>query len=184
MVLLDSDGFLTQLTRMLEKSREKGVVYVTMKRCEFICHASRTARVQLGGQHCSGAAAISSERLPCTTLADAGLEAKREAPVDPADCRCLMRAVHGNAKVSTQIAAKDHRRFMKSYANIMKVCGCSVPRRAHGDALHSLLLEAAAGTSESRARGGSGVDANSHAYQCSCANNDAGEGHARTRTHR
>lgn len=36
MVLLDSDGFLTQLTRMLEKSREKGVVYVTMKRCELI----------------------------------------------------------------------------------------------------------------------------------------------------
>jgi len=33
MTLLDSDGFLTQLTRMLEKSREKGGVMVTMKRC-------------------------------------------------------------------------------------------------------------------------------------------------------
>ena len=34
MVLHDADGFLTQLTRMLERSREKGAVYVTMKRCE------------------------------------------------------------------------------------------------------------------------------------------------------
>ena len=34
-MLHDADGFLTQLTRMLERSREKGAVYVTMKRCAF-----------------------------------------------------------------------------------------------------------------------------------------------------
>ena len=33
MVLLDADAFLTQLTRILEKSRDSGTIYVTMKRC-------------------------------------------------------------------------------------------------------------------------------------------------------
>eukprot|EP00962_Isochrysis_galbana_P018391 scaffold5310_cov114-Isochrysis_galbana.AAC.9 len=76
---------------------------------------------------------------------DAGPEAKKGGAVDPADCRCLVRAVLGNGKVSTMIAAKDHRRFMKSYANIMKVCGGSGPRRAHGGAVALLLAEASAG---------------------------------------
>ena len=33
MVLLDSDAFLTHLTRILEKSRGTGTVQITMKRC-------------------------------------------------------------------------------------------------------------------------------------------------------
>eukprot|EP00966_Prymnesium_polylepis_P004784 109825-Prymnesium_polylepis.1 len=33
MTLLDPDAFLTQLTRILEKSRGNGTLYVTMKRC-------------------------------------------------------------------------------------------------------------------------------------------------------
>ena len=33
MVLLDQDSFLTQLTKILEKSRETGTIYVTFKRC-------------------------------------------------------------------------------------------------------------------------------------------------------
>ncbi|EOD20134.1 hypothetical protein EMIHUDRAFT_59293, partial [Emiliania huxleyi CCMP1516] len=91
MVLHDADGFLTQLTRMLERSREKGAVYVTMKRCAF------------------------APAAPAAGVA-------RLSPVDPADCRCLVRAVLGSTKAtaSTMVAAKDHRRFMKSYANIMK----------------------------------------------------------------
>lgn len=32
MVVLQPDAFLTQLTRILER-REKGTIYVTMKRC-------------------------------------------------------------------------------------------------------------------------------------------------------
>eukprot|EP00965_Chrysotila_dentata_P213526 6187668-Pleurochrysis_carterae.AAC.5 len=36
MVLLDADAFLTQLTRILESTRTKGTMYVTMKRCALL----------------------------------------------------------------------------------------------------------------------------------------------------
>ncbi|EOD34574.1 hypothetical protein EMIHUDRAFT_59302, partial [Emiliania huxleyi CCMP1516] len=82
MVLHDADGFLTQLTRMLERSREKGAVYVTMKRCAFAPAAPAAAAARLSRARASRCAAC--------------------------------------PKASTMVAAKDHRRFMKSYANIMK----------------------------------------------------------------
>ena len=41
--------------------------------------------------------------------------------VDPSEWRCLVRAVGGSKKISAMVAAKDHRRFMQSYGNIMKV---------------------------------------------------------------
>ena len=41
--------------------------------------------------------------------------------VDPSEWRCLVRAVGTNKKISAMVAAKDHRRFMQSYGNIMKV---------------------------------------------------------------
>ena len=53
--------------------------------------------------------------------ADGGIEGRKGLPVDPADCRCLVRVVGAKQKVSTLIAAKDHRRFAQSYGNIMKV---------------------------------------------------------------
>ena len=33
MVLLDQDAFLNQLTKILEKTRSTGTIYVTFKRC-------------------------------------------------------------------------------------------------------------------------------------------------------
>ena len=80
MVLLDPDAFLTQFTRILEKSRAKGTIYVTLKRY-------------------------------------AGKEGKNVDAVDPADCRCLVRAVGSKQKISCMLAAKDYR-FMKAYGNI------------------------------------------------------------------
>ena len=41
--------------------------------------------------------------------------------VDPSEWRCLVRAVGTKKKISAMVAAKDHRRFMQSYGNIMKV---------------------------------------------------------------
>ena len=83
-MLLDPDAFLTQFTRILEKSRAKGTIYVTLKRY-------------------------------------AGKEGKNVDAVDPADCRCLVRAVGSKQKISCMLAAKDYRRFMKSYGNILKI---------------------------------------------------------------
>ena len=84
MVLLDADAFLTQLTRILEKSRDSGTIYVTMKRY-------------------------------------AGKEGKSRGGVNPSECRCLVRAIGAKKKISAMVAAKDHRRFMKSYGNILKI---------------------------------------------------------------
>ena len=108
MVLLDPDAFLTQLTRVLEKNRSGGTIYVTMKRCAR-ARSNRRPRPAARSFHAARAAA------------DAGVEGKKGLPVDPADCRCLVRAVGAKQKFSTLIAAKDHRRFAQSYGNIMKV---------------------------------------------------------------
>ena len=83
-MLLDPDAFLTQFTRILEKSRAKGTIYVTLKRY-------------------------------------AGKEGKNVDAVDPADCRCLVRAVGSKQKISCMLASKDYRRFMKAYGNILKI---------------------------------------------------------------
>ena len=44
MVLLEPDAFLTQLTRILEKSRSSGTIYVTMKRRASHAFATRHPR--------------------------------------------------------------------------------------------------------------------------------------------
>ena len=48
MVLLDADAFLTQLTRILESTREKGTMYVTMKRCAHRLPSSPSRDAQSG----------------------------------------------------------------------------------------------------------------------------------------
>lgn len=35
MTLLDQDSFLNQLTKILEKSKTSGTIYVTFKKCEI-----------------------------------------------------------------------------------------------------------------------------------------------------
>ncbi len=72
--------------------------------------------------HARARAAPRSSRAPLPPVrADAGKAGKIGAAFEPADCRCLVRAVYGKQKISAMIAAKDHRRFMKSYGNILKV---------------------------------------------------------------
>ena len=61
--------------------------------------------------------------------ADAGKDGKMGADVDPSDCRCLVRAVGDKKKISAMVSAKDHRRFMQSYGNIMKVSLDSLKKR-------------------------------------------------------
>jgi signal recognition particle subunit SRP14 len=42
---------------------------------------------------------------------------------------CLVRAVCGTKKLSCMITAKEHRRFMQSYGNILKVSLDSLKKR-------------------------------------------------------
>jgi hypothetical protein len=57
----------------------------------------------------------------CAIASDAGKEGKLGGEVDPADCRCLVRAVGAKQKISAMIGGKEYRRFMQSYGNIMKI---------------------------------------------------------------
>ena len=66
---------------------------------------------------------------PCLTIFSpvfvylcSGVEGKTShAGVNPADIRCLVRAVGAKQKISAMISSKDYRRFMQSYGNILKV---------------------------------------------------------------
>ena len=60
----------------------------------------------------------------------AGVDGKKShAGVDPADYRCLVRAVGAKQKISAMISAKDLKRFMQSYGNILKVSLDSLKRK-------------------------------------------------------
>lgn len=61
--------------------------------------------------------------------ADAGKEAKAGGDVDPADCKCLIRAIGNKKKISAMIPAKDHAKFMQSYGNILKISLDSLKKR-------------------------------------------------------
>ena len=54
MTLLDQDSFLNQLTKILEKSRGTGTIYVTFKKCE-----------RSPAPSCSTAVGIARARVPC-----------------------------------------------------------------------------------------------------------------------
>ena len=61
--------------------------------------------------------------------ADAGKEAKKGGEVDPAECKCLIRAIGNKKKISAMISAKDHVKFMQSYGNILKISLDSLKKR-------------------------------------------------------
>ena len=94
MVLLDQHAFLTQLTKILEKSRSAGTIYVTFKRNVPGVKTAATA-----------------------------------TPEQLANTGCLVRAVGAKQKISCMITAKEHRGFMQSYGNILKVSLDSLKKR-------------------------------------------------------
>lgn len=108
MTLMDNDAFLTNLTRILEKSRAKGSVQITMKRCAHTrFHALLCCNPKLSHD--------------AMRHADAGKAGKNNNEVDPADCKCLIRAIGNKKKISAMVSAKDYQKFMQSYGNILKI---------------------------------------------------------------
>lgn len=53
----------------------------------------------------------------------------KPTPDNLAKQACLVRAVGGKQKISCMITAKEHRRFMQSYGNILKVSLDSLKKR-------------------------------------------------------
>ncbi|KXJ17807.1 signal recognition particle 14 kDa protein [Exaiptasia diaphana] len=93
MVLLDNDGFLTQLTYLLQKSRSSGSVNITLKK-----YNGQTKPKPRGSKKTSKLTSVEQE----------------------GESRCLFRAARGNKKISTVVFSKDINRFHLAYANVLK----------------------------------------------------------------
>ncbi|KAG8462081.1 hypothetical protein KFE25_011531 [Diacronema lutheri] len=92
-MLLEQDSFLNQLIKLFDRSRDKGSVFITMKR-----HTGTLSRKSRKAQ------------------AD-----EEKASGESLESKVLVRAVAGKAKFSTLVPAKDHARFSTSLMNISKV---------------------------------------------------------------
>ncbi|EDO37402.1 predicted protein [Nematostella vectensis] len=93
MVLLDNDGFLTQLTYLLQKSRTAGSVYITVKKYNGQTRPKPRA---------------SKKHAKLTSVEHEG------------ESKCLFRATNGKKKLSTIVNTKDVNRFQLAYANVLK----------------------------------------------------------------
>eukprot|EP01018_Ginkgo_biloba_P015478 Gb_20640 [translate_table: standard] len=103
MVLLDSDPFLTELTKMYERNRDKGSVWVTLKRSDLQRKKKRKLDGEAGDRQGS------------------------------ADYRCLVRATDGKKVISTTLSAKDHQRFQAAYATVLKAHMDALKKRERKD---------------------------------------------------
>lgn len=91
MVLLENESFLSELTKLFQKYRSSGSVYITMKRYDG--HVKPKPR---------------PEKLAANPIQP------------PAEYKCLLRAHAGSKKIATVINAKDVNRFQLAYANLLK----------------------------------------------------------------
>ncbi|KAM5338694.1 signal recognition particle 14 kDa protein isoform 1-T1 [Glossophaga mutica] len=101
MVLLESEQFLTELTRLFQKCRLSGSVFITLKKCLWQCSSG------------------------CVFPADDG----RTKPIprkgsvegfEPSDNKCLLRATDGKKKISTVVSSKEVNKFQMAYSNLLR----------------------------------------------------------------
>eukprot|EP00246_Nothoceros_aenigmaticus_P008856 TRINITY_DN23_c0_g1_i1.p1 TRINITY_DN23_c0_g1~~TRINITY_DN23_c0_g1_i1.p1 ORF type:complete len:119 (-),score=21.74 TRINITY_DN23_c0_g1_i1:275-631(-) len=92
MVFLEPDPFLTELTKLYERNRQSGTVWVTLKRSTL----KKTKKPKSG-------------------------DGQEGASVPEAsDYRCLVRASDGKRKISASLSPKDHQRFQMAYATVLR----------------------------------------------------------------
>lgn len=88
-MILDHDGFLTELTKLYRSNTDAGSVWVTSKRC--------AVAVDAAGQR----------SMP-----------KRSSIKDP-ESMCLVRATDGKRKISTLVSHAEAGRFASQHANVL-----------------------------------------------------------------
>eukprot|EP00899_Mesostigma_viride_P018992 jgi/Mesvir1/27094/Mv20779-RA.1 len=109
MVHLEPDPFLNELTKLFEKTKTTGTVFLTMKRSS----CKHPTRKNMGETGKSGGGK--------------GGKSDHHHHVSHDDQKCLVRATDGKKrKISTTITAKEVVRFQMAYATLLK---------AHMDAL-------------------------------------------------
>lgn len=109
-MLLESDHFLVELTKLFQQQRLKngGSLSLTMKR--FDGRTKPTAKLtkkQRLEQKKAGATSTSPSSTPATAH-------------ETIEYKCLVRANYGSKKLSTVVSAKDINRFQLAYANLLK----------------------------------------------------------------
>lgn len=98
MVLLENDNFLSELTRMFARGREKGSIVLTMKKYDGRDKPKpRKAKTSRPG----GAAASSSSE-------------------SVSEYKCLLRAQLSSKKISTVVSSKDVNKFVLAYNSLLK----------------------------------------------------------------
>ncbi|KAK1338916.1 hypothetical protein QTO34_019584 [Cnephaeus nilssonii] len=111
MVLLESEQFLTELTRLFQKCRLSGSVFITLKKCKQL--STRPGRAGRSGE---------AERCP-------SLDDGRTKPIprkgsvegfEPSDNKCLLRATDGKKKISTVVSSKEVNKFQMAYSNLLR----------------------------------------------------------------
>ncbi|CAG0878542.1 unnamed protein product [Darwinula stevensoni] len=101
MVLLENEAFLSELTRLFQRTRNKGSVTITMKRYD-----GRTKPIPKKKKEGKGG---KKGKTPMTL-----------SPESPAEYMCLFRAKHNSQKISTVVHAKDVNKFQLAYCNVLK----------------------------------------------------------------
>ncbi|XP_067133452.1 signal recognition particle 14 kDa protein-like [Centruroides vittatus] len=91
MVLLENEAFLSELTRLFQKGRNSGSMYLTMKRYD-----GRTK----------------PKPKPSNVPVSPSMQVN--------EFKCLIKAKLGNKKLTTVVSAKDVNKFQLAYANLLK----------------------------------------------------------------
>jgi len=98
MVLLENDGFLSELTRMFVRGREKGSIILTMKKYDG--RDKPKPRKPKSTRPGGAAASSSSESVN--------------------EYKCLLRAQLSSKKISTVVSSKDVNKFVLAYNSLLK----------------------------------------------------------------
>jgi len=98
MVLLENDNFLSELTRMFARGRDKGSIVLTMKKYDG--RDKPKPRKAKSARPGGAAASSSSESV--------------------SEYKCLLRAQLSSKKISTVVSSKDVNKFVLAYNSLLK----------------------------------------------------------------
>ncbi|CAI5534379.1 unnamed protein product [Closterium sp. Naga37s-1] len=102
-MLLEPDPFLNELTKLYERHKGAGTVWVTLKR-------SNLRKKPKGGEKAGGDDAEEDES-------------------SAAEYRCVVRATDGKRKISTLLGPREHAKFQAAYALVLKAHMDSLKRK-------------------------------------------------------
>ncbi|CAI6004524.1 unnamed protein product [Closterium sp. NIES-64] len=102
-MLLEPDPFLNELTKLYERHKGAGTVWVTLKR-------SNLRKKPKGGEKAGG-------------------DDVEEDESSAAEYRCVVRATDGKRKISTLLGPREHAKFQAAYALVLKAHMDSLKRK-------------------------------------------------------